>query len=204
MRRLVFMLTPAMFLLLISCSWFQKTYYTDFDSDDGKFSFNEADSETFDTGEIADGSLHLKSTVNDEYGSGAQAVFSEEIPVKSSVSFTVTFGSQFNTQHPRGHFNFFQTDPDSRMVFMAGPSTLSYFVSVDGETESYDIKDMVFNEDTAYEFEFKFKPMAIYIYVDESFVNVIDYPEGLPLSGDFIFECHNEYWVDNFGYEILE
>lgn len=67
--------------------------------------------------------------------------------------------------------------------------------------ESYSVH-YTFNKNQYYSFKFHLKEETIDIYIDNTLLTSIEYPEGLPETGYFIFECHNEYWVKDFGFKI--
>ena len=177
------------------------TYYTNFEEDAGDFYFNK-DGATCDIAEIKGGELHLRAKKYDGFEAGAQAQFYKEIPRNSTIYFSIKFGENFNSQHPIGHFNFLQKNPNNRIDFMAGSDWFGYFTSVNGNQVDGAGVDYTFNTDQFYSFRYHLKEDTIDIYLDDVLLNSVDYVDGLPETGYFIFECHNEYWVKDFGYEI--
>ena len=176
-------------------------YYTDFTGTTGDFYFNTG-GETCDIAEIKDGLLHLRARDYDGFEAGAQAQFFKEIPRNSTIYFAVRFGEYFNSQHPAGHFNFLQKNPDNRINFMAGTDWFGYFAAVGGNYIDGEGVDFRFNKNQFYSFKYHFKEDSIDIYIDDTLLSSVDYIDGLPETGYFVFECHNEYWVNDFGFEI--
>ncbi len=188
----------------LSISWevnSSDSYYTDFAEDTGDFYFNTGGG-TSAIAEIKDGELHLRAKKYDGFKSGAQAQFYKEIPRNSTIYFSVKFGENFNSQHPIGHFNFLQKNPDNRINFMAGTDWFGYFTSVNGKNTNGQDVDYNFNQDQYYSFRYHLKEDSIDIYLDDVLLSSVKYPDGLPETGYFVFECHNEYWIIDFGYEI--
>lgn len=85
---------------------------------------------------------------------------------------------------------------------MAGTDWFGYFTAVDGNYVDGEGVDFSFNRNQFYSFKYHFKENTIDIYIDDILLSSVDYADGLPETGYFVFECHNEYWVDDFGFEI--
>ena len=194
--------------LLPSCTLLESDpkdeFYTDFALGvPWRFHFNH-DHPDCEVALIADGVLHLRSSPQDGFGSGAQAWFTREIPRGSEVYFTVQFNDYFNEQHPAGHFNLLSQGPENRIVFMAASDWFGYFAMVNGEEfpelgGAESLPGVEFDTDRWYAFRFVLRDSALDIHIDGTMTHTVEYPEGLPDSGFFVFESHNEFRVKEFG-----
>lgn len=204
-KTILFLLLALIVLTAVSCDLiegaFLKSYYTDFLTDNGDFTFN-SDSDTYEKIEVKEGMLYLRAAEYEGQKEGSQAAFFKELPVNSVISFTVKFGEQFN-DHPYAHFNLLKDTPDNRINLMPNADDFSYFTTVNAVQTNAVINDTGLNIDQWYSFQIHMKLESVDVYVDETLVGSFTYPAGMSEKGIFVFECHNEYWVDDFGFEIL-
>jgi len=83
---------------------------------------------------------------------------------------------------------------------MLSSGGIDYFTVIDGTELDRHLADMTINQDQWYELKFVLKPMWTEVYLDNVRAGYAESPDGLPEQGYFIFECHNEYWIDDFSY----
>lgn len=152
--------------------------------------------------QIEGGTLHLKSST----GEGVNIKFMEKIPRNSIIFLRVKFGRIFNYSHPTAHFNLLHNGAGNRLVIMFKPEGGDGFAVVNGN-----FKRELLSQDTTddirtgkwYDLRFLLEDRNLSIFVDDNHYASIPIPAGLATSGNFVFECHNEYWVDDFGYITL-
>lgn len=191
-------------MAVTSCDLFlpRIPYVTDFSTDSGDFEFNLGESSREIT-EIADGVLHLRAIEYDGFLGGAQAKFLTMIPRGTVVEFDVKFGEYYNEQHGNGHFNFLFETAQNRINFMTSQHSFGYFTNIGGDQNDYWPVDEGFTSNRWYTFRYELASDAIQVYLDDILLLTVDYVDGLPNSGYMIFECHNEYWIDNFSVDYL-
>lgn len=168
----------------------------DFEKESDQFVYNTEDP-TCQTVEIRNGSLYLRAQEYSGFKSGAQARYKKSISKGSIIQFSVIFGDYFNHQHPFGHFNLLWKDPENRINFMTGNNWFGYFTSVRGEQIDIELSEINFLPGTAYIFEYHLEPDEIKIYLNDKKIHQVEYRDDLPEKGSLMFECHNEYWIDN-------
>jgi len=182
------------------------SFYTSF-PENKKEGFSRPMGAHTDISRVENGQLHMKAESYQGFGSGTQVRFLTPISRSSIIYFRVKFGHTINDQHPYAHFNFLHNGAGSRVVIMFTPDGVNGFSTVGGSTThglfSQSTRSRSFTPGTWYELRFFLSSTHLTIYLNGSYYKEIPIPRGLRETGSFVFECHNEYWVDEFGYITL-
>ncbi len=166
-------------------------YKTDFSRVNGKFKVESA-------GEIAEingGVLHLKASSE----SREPAIISLKVPFgnNSVTSFLLKLGADLELDNPAARFNFLTTE-ESRFSLILSQENISYSTKVEGK-EAVAVKphNKKFRVNEWYDMVIVLEDYSLTLFIDGKRNKMVKLNRKLPARGILVFECPQEYWIDD-------
>ncbi|MBI9102646.1 MAG: Ig-like domain-containing protein [Spirochaetales bacterium] len=155
----------------------------------------------------------LEYTVGEVFmaGNGAadvpNLVLIDELSLEDNILITFDFKlgeytPDLNGEHPYLHVNMLTADGGDTRAFLAiEDSGINFHSSVDGTvtlSETYTAATGYFKDDAFHTLSIFIKDKKLYLYEGGNSrpLYVYTYAEGIPESGGFYFECHQEAWIN--------
>ena len=173
-------------------------YETDFSQDDGMFRLLSNVKEV-GIAEIENGELHLKANNTDI---GRMANLKMPFGNNSVTSFKIKLGKTITQRHPNSHINFFTpiiTSPDlrTRYCIMIGENGIGTFTNLNGNHVSDSWLKKNFSINKWYDVSVSIQDYDLKLFIDGNLAIEKELNNKLPVKGYLIFECHQEYWIDD-------
>jgi len=201
MRKISFLFIMLSLLLTLSCASTKLDNYhaeepvllykTDFSIVDDRFKVESAG----EIAEISGGVLHLKASPE----SGEPAVMSLKIPFgnNSAASFLLKLGADLKMDSPAALLNFLTT-AESRFSLVLSQGNISYITKVEGR-EAVPVKPQKkrFRVNEWYDMVVALQDYSLTFFIDGKREKVLKLNRKLPAQGILVFECPQEYWIDD-------
>lgn len=166
-------------------------YETDFSTVSDRFKVESA-------GEIAEingGVLHLKASSDN----GEPALMSLKVPFgnNSVTSFLLKLGADSELDNPAAQLNFLTT-AESRFSLILSLGNISYATKVEGK-EAVPVKshNKKFRVNEWYDMVIVLQDYSLTLYIDGKRNKMVRLNRKLPAQGILVFECPQEYWIDD-------
>ncbi len=166
-------------------------YKTDFSTVDGRFKVESAG----EIAEISGGVLHLKASSE----SREPAVISLKVPFgnNSVTSFLLKLSADLELDNPAARFNFLTTE-ESRFSLILSQENISYSTKVEGkEAVPFKPYNKRFRVNEWYDMVIVLQDYSLTLFIDGKRNNMVKLNRKLPAQGILVFECPQEYWIDD-------
>jgi len=166
-------------------------YKTDFSTVAGRFKVESAG----EIAEISGGVLHLKASSD----KGEPAVMSLKVPFgnNSVTSFLLKLGADSELDNPAAQLNFLTT-AESRFSIILSQWNISYSTKVEGkEIVPVKPRNKKFRVNEWYDMVIALQDYSLTLFIDGKRNKVIKLNRKLPAQGLLVFECPQEYWIDD-------
>ncbi|MQY77497.1 MAG: hypothetical protein GH155_07725 [Spirochaeta sp.] len=166
-------------------------YKTDFSTVNDRFKVESA-------GEIAEingGVLHLKASSDN----GEPAVMSLKVTFgnNSVTSFLLKLGADSEPDNPAAKLNFLTT-AESRFSLILSLGNISYATKVEGKaTVPVKPHNKRFRVNEWYDMVIALQDYSLTLFIDGKRSEMVKLSSKLPARGILIFECPQEYWIDD-------
>jgi hypothetical protein len=156
--------------------------------------------------DLTDGSLHLRCESEDPR-KGVNCRTLRKFDNSSNYHFKVKLGRKRYEGHPTAHINFLSTeDLGTRFCLMIDEASLNSFTWINGRDvapeKTFFRRDI--SKDRWHDVTAKMRDDKCEILIDGSHVKTYKLDKQLPSEGFFIFECHQEYWVEFLEIEDID
>lgn len=201
MRRISFLFIVLSLFLIISCASAKLEKYraqepgllykTDFSTVDDGFKVESAGA----IAEISGGTLHLKASSEN----GEPAVMSLKVPFgnNSVTSFLLKLGADLKMDNPAAQLNFLTT-AESRFSIILSKGNISYATKVEGkESVPVEPHKKRFRVNEWYDMVIALQDYSLTIFIDGKRSKAFNLNRKLPARGILVFECPQEYWIDD-------
>ena len=166
-------------------------YKTDFSTVDDRFKVESAG----EISEISGGVLHLKASS----GNGEPAVMSLKVPFgnNSVTSFLLKLSADLKPDNPAAQLNFLTT-AESRFSLILSQGNISYATKVEGK-EAVPVKphNKRFRVNEWYDMVIALQDYSLTLFIDGKRSKEVKLNRKLPARGILVFECPQEYWIDD-------
>ncbi len=201
MTKISLLFIALSFLLTLSCASTKLDNYhaeepvllykTDFSVGSDRFKVESAG----EIAEISGGVLHLKASS----ANGEPAVMSLKVPFgnNSVTSFLLKLATDSELDNPAAQLNFLTT-AESRFSLILSQGNISYATKVGGK-EAVAVKpyNKRFRVNEWYDMVIALHDYSLTLFIDGEKNKVLKLSRQLPARGILVFECPQEYWIDD-------
>ena len=171
-------------------------YRTDFSRISDRFKVESAG----EIAEINSGLLHLKASSDN----GEPAIISLRVPFgnNSVTSFLLKLGANSKPDNPAAQLSFLTT-AESRFSLILSPGNITSATIVEGKpTPPVKPHNKRFRVNEWYDMVMVLQDYSLTLFIDGKRHKVIKLNKKLPARGILVFECPQEYWIDDL--QIIE
>ncbi len=143
---------------------------------------------------VHEGMIHARAPV----GAGTGWMIPATISEPGVVSFDLRLGEMINEDHPPIHVNLYR-DESQRVCLMFGSEFLISFQNFDGRSENGHEYELTLPVGNWAHIDLVLEDGYVSAYVNGAAVGTIEITDEITRSGNLLFECHNEFWIDNLA-----